>query len=90
MNSANGSAVSAGLIIPPNNYDFTELQAREIIKQVKRVVGSQGGQMPVGDVVGVLMMGVLLEKLTALEAKVEALLVARSPVAVPGLMGERV
>lgn len=84
----NGTPVAAGLIIPPNNYDFTEMQAREILKQVKRVVGSQGGQMPIGDVAGVLMMGVLLEKLIALDAKVDALLMARSPVSVPGVMGE--
>lgn len=63
-------AIPASMIIAPNNYDFTELQARQIIAQVKKVVGSQGGQMPVTDVVGVLLIGVLLEKLSELSDRV--------------------
>lgn len=62
IGGTNGMA-SGGLIIPPNSYDFTELQARQVLAQVKKVVGAQGGQMPIPDVTMILFVGVLLDKL---------------------------
>lgn len=63
-------AIPASMIIAPSNYDFTELQARQTVAQVKKVVGSQGGQMPITDVAGILIMGVILDKLAELSDRV--------------------
>lgn len=60
-------------LISAAKYDFTELQARQVVAQVKGVVGSQGGQMPISDPAGILMLGVVLDKLAEISERLAEL-----------------
>lgn len=54
-------------------FDFTETQFRLIQAQVKKFVGAQGGQVLIADPLGVLAMGIVMDKLNEISARIERL-----------------
>lgn len=61
------------LIMPAAKFDFGELQFRQVYEQVKKAVGAAGGQVPIGDPIGVLAMGIVMDKLNEISARIERL-----------------
>lgn len=71
----NGSDVNllGAQIITPHKFEFGEFQLRKAVSEVKKAVGSQGGQMPVPDPMGLLGLGVILDKLTEISDRLDRL-----------------
>lgn len=63
--------LSSATIISPNKFEFNELQLRKAVREVKAVVAGQGGAMPVVDPMGLLGLGVILDKLTEISERLD-------------------
>lgn len=69
----NGREVPAGLILPKTTFTFNEDLFRGFLEQVRKIAGANGGQMPIIDPLTYLALGLVMEKLAAIETKVDGL-----------------
>lgn len=68
----NLNGMSTAQIISPVKFEFGEAQVTAMIAQVKKVAGS-GGAIPVNDPASLLVLGVVMEKLAEISARLAAL-----------------
>lgn len=68
------------LITPSVKYEFGDLQFRAVHAQVKKLVGQQGGQIPITDPFAVLALGLVMDKLNEMSERLAVLEEKSSPV----------